>query len=143
LSSVTRAIGELAGGSSIPPLGLQASHVMPTLTQSHASARWLVPRQGRSGCSSQTQPVSSQTKHAMNVGYVVVALKLVRTFQKTCRNISIIDDRQYQLCWISGRLGKGKFVELTLCPNFPLRLSKFGPQCQRGASIAADPARQR
>jgi hypothetical protein len=49
LSYIMRAIGEIAAGSSIPPLGLQASHGIPTLTQSHASVRWLVPRQGRSG----------------------------------------------------------------------------------------------
>jgi hypothetical protein len=33
--------------------------------------RWLLPRHGRSGCSSQTQPMLSQTKHAMTVGYVL------------------------------------------------------------------------
>jgi hypothetical protein len=65
LSSVTRPIGEMAGGSSISPQGLQASHGIPTLTQSRASARWLVPRHGRSGWFSQTQPVSLQMLHAM------------------------------------------------------------------------------
>jgi hypothetical protein len=49
LSYVTRAIGENVGDSSMPPQGLQNSQGMPTRTQSHASARWLVPRHGRSG----------------------------------------------------------------------------------------------
>jgi hypothetical protein len=42
------------------------SHGMPG-PQSHASARWLLPRQRRSGWFSQTQPVLSQTEHAMTV----------------------------------------------------------------------------
>jgi hypothetical protein len=62
LSSVTRAIGESIG-SSMPPPALH-SHSMPA-SQSHVSARWLVPRHGRAGWFSQTQPVSSQTKHAI------------------------------------------------------------------------------
>jgi hypothetical protein len=37
--------------------------------QSQASARWLLPRQGRSGWFSQTQPVLSQTKHAISDKY--------------------------------------------------------------------------
>jgi hypothetical protein len=47
-SIVTRAIGDFAGGSSIPPLRLQASQGMPA-PHSHASAHWLVPLHGRSG----------------------------------------------------------------------------------------------
>jgi hypothetical protein len=65
LSSVTRAIGESFGGSSIPPQGLH-SHGMPTLAQSQASSRALVPRQGRSGWFSQTQPEPSQIEHAIS-----------------------------------------------------------------------------
>jgi hypothetical protein len=45
LSYVTRAIGESFGGSSVPPQGLH-SHGMPA-PQSHASARWLWPRQAK------------------------------------------------------------------------------------------------
>jgi hypothetical protein len=65
-SIVTRAIGDFAGGSSTPPLGLQASQGMPA-PHSHAAARWLVPRHGRSGWFSQTHPPSSQLVHLMAV----------------------------------------------------------------------------
>src|ERR1700733_2003364 len=64
-SIVTRAIGYFAGGSSIPPDGLQSSQGMPA-PRSHASARSLVPRQGRSGWFSHTRLVLSQTKHAVS-----------------------------------------------------------------------------
>jgi hypothetical protein len=46
LSNVTRAIGEMAGGSSMPPQGLHSQDIPGPHSQ--ASARWLVPRQGRS-----------------------------------------------------------------------------------------------
>jgi hypothetical protein len=63
---VTRVNGDFAGGSSMPPAGLQYSHGIPA-PQSQASARWLSPRQGRSGWFSQTQPVSSQTSHRIAI----------------------------------------------------------------------------
>jgi hypothetical protein len=65
-SDATRAIGDFAGGSSMLPQGLQASHGMPG-PQSHASTRWLVPRHGQSGWSPQTQLVPSQLLHRMAV----------------------------------------------------------------------------
>jgi hypothetical protein len=51
--------GSLFTGGLIGKFGMPGPH-------SHASARWLLPRQGRSGWFSQTQPVLSQTKHAMS-----------------------------------------------------------------------------
>jgi hypothetical protein len=63
-SAMASVIPVLAGGSSMPPQGLQNSQGMPA-PQPHASARLLSPCQGRFGWFSHTQPVVSQFKRAM------------------------------------------------------------------------------
>jgi hypothetical protein len=67
LSFVTRAIGDFAGGSSIPPAGLHSSHGIPA-PQLQTSARMLPPQfAGRSGWFSQTQPLLSQIEQRTTV----------------------------------------------------------------------------